>query len=330
MIWALSIGGVIIFVAASALFSGAETGLYCVNRLRLRLADHRGDLSARRLQTFLDDEQGALATTLTGTNLANYLTTVSVALLLSRQSGLSDSAVELYTTAIVTPLLFVCGEVVPKNLFQRDADRLLCATGPVLLAARRVFAPVVWCLRILSARLIALFDPDEGRPGNLDDRRRIALMLREAMAGGDPAGEHGAFVDRALNLPDTPVHAVMVPWSAVAALPAEADREEFLRRVKRVAHSRLPVYRDDPHQAARVTGVVHVPTLLADDTWQRAGDRALPVVRLGPADPVSSALIRVQQSGQPMALVVGPHGACLGIVTLKDLLEEIVGELAAW
>ncbi|MHC4093075.1 MAG: CNNM domain-containing protein [Planctomycetota bacterium] len=313
MIWLLCIGGFVVFVAASAFFSGTETGIYCVNRLRLRLSSDRGEPRAVRLQRLLEDEQGALATTLLGTNLANYLTTVSLALLLTRQIRLSEHQVEVYTTLIVTPLLFVFGEVLPKNLFQRDADRLLYSVAAMLVAAKRVFAPLVWALTMLSTRLLAAFATSEHRTAGPDD--------------GDHAGRHGEFVDRVLNLPSTPVRAVMIPRDQVISLSADADRQEFLRTARRHAHSRLPVYR---RHSGQIMGVVDVHALLADEMWDRVDQRVQPTERLDPDEPVASAILQVQRSGLPMAIVARQQGPLMGIVTLKDLLEEIVGELAAW
>jgi CBS domain containing-hemolysin-like protein len=327
MIWLLCIGGFVVFVAASAFFSGTETGIYCVNRLRLRLSSDRGEPRAVRLQRLLEDEQGALATTLLGTNLANYLTTVSLALLLTRQIRLSEHQVEVYTTLIVTPLLFVFGEVLPKNLFQRDADRLLYPVAAMLVAAKRVFAPLVWALTMLSTRLLAAFATSERRTAGPDDRYRVGALLREALADGDHAGRHGEFVDRVLNLPSTPVRAVMIPRDQVISLSANADRQEFLRTARRHAHSRLPVYRD---HSGQIMGVVDVHALLADDMWDRVDQRVQPTERLDPDEPVASAILQVQRSGLSMAIVARQQGPLMGIVTLKDLLEEIVGELAAW
>lgn len=327
MMWLLCVGGLAVCVGASAFFSGSETGIYCVNRLRLRLSSDRGDARAVRLQRLLDDEQGSLAVTLLGTNLSNYLATVSMALLLARHIRLPAGQVEVYTTLIVTPLLFVFGEVLPKNLFQRDADRLLYGGAVALTAAKRVFAPLVWAFTALSARLTAALDHGEEPPAHSDDRRRVGALLREALADGDHAGRHGEFVDRVLDLPDTPVRAVMIPAGEVVSLPAEADRDEFLRQARRHVLSRLPVFH---RQSGRIIGVVNVHALLADETWEQVSQRLQPIERLDPGEPVSSAILRIQRSGLPMAVVAQEDGPMLGIVTLKDLLEEIVGELAVW
>lgn len=332
MTWAVYGLGVLAFVAASALFSGSETGIYCVNRLRLRLARDRGDVAAMRLHRFLEDEQGALSVILVGTNVANYLTTVFAALLLSRQSGLSDRAVELYTTLLVTPVLFVFAEVTPKNMFQREADRLLYRCGLALLTAKRVFAPVVWCVRVLSATLLSAVGWSEDRPGSAYRRHHVAKLLREALAGPPwaGAGRHLEFVDRVMALPERTVGEVMVPGARVVSLAADTDREAFLRFARQNVYSRVPVVETDPQGAPRIVGVVYVYALLADESWSRVGQRVRPVERLNPKESVASAIVQLQRSSQPIAVVATPHHGLLGVVTLKDLLEEIVGELAAW
>ena len=91
--------------------------------------------------------------------------------------------------------------------------------------------------------------------------------------------------------------------------------------------SRLPVFH---RQSGRIIGVVNVHALLADETWEQVSQRLQPIERLDPGEPVSSAILRIQRSGLPMAVVAQKDGPMLGIVTLKDLLEEIVGELAVW
>jgi len=314
----------VLCVLASGFFSGSETGLYCVNRLRLRLRADRGEAAAVRLQRLLDDEPSALGVILVGTNVANYLTTVCMALLLSARPGLSDREVEIYTTLLVTPVVFVWGEVVPKNLFQRAADRLLYTSGLGLSLAGKLFAPLVWGIRILADRMVTALGSAEAEQGARDHRWRMAGLLRDALADRDRAGRHGEFVDRALLLSETAVTAAMVPMSEVVTISARADRAAFLEVARSTTHSRLVVVRGD---RPRVQGVVDVQTLLADDTWQRIEDRTEDVVHLRPRESIASAIVRVHRSARAMALVSSPGGAVLGVVTLKDLLEEVVGEL---
>ena len=216
--WLIYVSALLLCVLLSALFSGSETGMYCVNRLKLRLRSDRGRIRAVRLQGLFENEQRALAVILIGTNLANYLTTIMMAMLLGRQMGLSDRQVEFYTTLMVTPLLFVFGEVLPKNLFQLAADRLLYPCSLPLAIAERVFHPIVWLIERGSAWLPVAGTADTGgsrssRPGVLHHRDHVVALLHEALAVDGPA-VHGAagrrhdFVDRVLRLSETPISAV--------------------------------------------------------------------------------------------------------------------------
>ena len=134
-------------------------------------------------------------------------------------------------------------------------------------------------------------------------------------------------VDRALTLADTSVHTVMTPRNRVVSIAAAAGRDKLLSLARTKQYSLLPVFK---HHPRRIVGIVEVPRLLDDDTWQTVGEQMMPFIRLDPHESVASALIRLQQERARMAVVVDRGGYLLGIVTLKDLLEELVGELSAW
>jgi putative hemolysin len=327
MIWLVCIPALLLWVALSGLFSGAETGVYCLNRLRLRLQSDEGRNQARRLRRLLDDEQQALAIILVGTNLANYLATVTAAVLLGNEFAISDRAVETYTTVLVTPLLFVFAEVLPKNLFQRDPDRLLYRCSLALAGARWLFFPAAWGIRHLSSLVMRVAGPPGAGRQPLDQRDRVAALLQEALASSKDVHHHGEFVERVLRLSDTRISEVMVPLDQVISVPADTDRAGFLRLVERTRHTRLPVYQDD---RSRFIGIAHAHDLLADPSWERVGQRLQPLHSLRPDDSVALAVVQVRRTGLRMAIVDGADGRPLGIVTVKDLLEEIVGELAAW
>ncbi len=201
-----------------------------------------------------------------------------------------------------------------------------------LLTAKRLFAPVVWCVRVLSASLLSVTGWSEDRPGGADRRRHVGKLLREALAGPPwaGAGRHLEFVDRVMDLPERTVGEVMVPGPRVVCLSSDTDREAFLRFARQNVHSRVPVVDSDSQGGRRIVGVVYVYALLADESWSRVGQRVQPVERLNPNESVASAIIQLQHSSQPIAVVTTPDQGLLGVVTLKDLLEEIVGELAAW
>lgn len=321
----------LIFIAAmlgSALCSGTETGVYCVNRLRVQLGAQRGDRRAQRLARILDEQQSAVMAILIGNNVTNYAGTAACAYLLGHYLDSSTLSVELYTVALLTPLVFIFGEVTPKNLFQANADALMPpVSGPLELWMRLLRATgVIPMLRAMTRGAARLLREDPGILKSSDPRRRVALLLSEALAGRTVDEEQSRLVERSLQLAETPLHAVMVPRSLVVTVPAEADRRELLAVARRTRHRRAPVV--DP-KSRQVIGLADIDALLAADDWTTVGQQAAPILALRPADTVGSAIPQMQQGGHAMAVVTDRSGQMLGLVTIKDLLEELVGELGA-
>ena len=323
MIITLLIIGVIAAVCFSGFYSGSETGLYCVNRLRVRVRADRGDLCAQRLARLLDDDRGALSTLLIGTNVANYLATITVASVLLRTMDVGPGKSEVYTTLIVTPVIFVFGEVVPKNLFQRDADRLMFLGTRLFQLSAWLFRLPVMAINWIAGVIIGAVTT--GPVADVTDpRRRVAILLQEALAAEDAESEHRELVGRVLELRDLAVHQVMVPRNRVVMIHGGAQRKDVLSLARKQAHARFPVYEDQPR---RIQGFVHLHELLGDDSWQAVRERIHPIVNVHPHDSVSAAVVRLQAAKQPLAAVVDRSGYLLGLVTLNDLLSELVGEL---
>src|SRR3990172_2517338 len=152
MMWALVGGAVLVGLLGAAFFCGCETGLYCVNRLRVQLGVQERDSKLLRLSSLLENEQEALSVTLIGTNLMEYVATTAVAFLFADVLHWSGADTELYTVLLVTPVVFVFCEVVPKNLFQLHADRMMPRGSWLLTLADRIFRAtgIVWFLTKLT------------------------------------------------------------------------------------------------------------------------------------------------------------------------------------
>lgn len=322
----LAITGAVLAVLMSGFYSGSETGMYCVDRLRLRIDSERGDHRAARIARMLDHEHNALSAMLMGTNISNYFATVLVADLFSRTLGVHSGASELYTTAVVTPVIFVFGEVFPKTLYQRHADALMRAGAFLLHLSMYVLYVPVTVLNRTMRPLVRLIDPG-GLVEAADPRRKIASLLQGALADQDDEGDHLAYVDRVFGLSTISLHQVMVPRNRVVSIHGDAQRKELMTLARRWPHSRLLVYDRAPR---RITGYVLVDELLTDKNWTQVHERARRVVELAANDSVATALVRLQNAREAIAVVTDRNGLLLGLVTLKDLLEELTGELPEW
>lgn len=327
MSWIL-IGAVIaIGLTLSAFFSGAETGLYCVNRLRLQLGVKKHDPTALRLSRVFADQQGALSVTLIGTNLMNYVTTGAVAYLFAELAGLDETVTELYTVLALTPIMFVFAEVVPKNLFRLHADTLLARGSRLLALSDRLFrlTGMVWCLSRLAGVINRLCGGRAPGGGGSAPKRRVAVLLQEALAGHTLGEDQSDLIERVCRISDTPIHAVMVPRNRVLAVSARSDRRQLVRVARRKGHSYLPVHDENRRH---VIGLVRVDELLQSEDWTTVEERLHPVTTLSPHESVATALARLQKVRRSLAIVTDHGGQMLGIVTITDLLGEIVGELS--
>ncbi|MFQ5807296.1 MAG: CNNM domain-containing protein [Phycisphaerae bacterium] len=321
--------GAIVAVTLSAFFSGTETGIYCLNRVRLNVRAGQNETGARRLTSLLERPQDLVITTLLGTNVADYLATVCVMALLLHYA-VSQSLSEVYATAIVTPLILVFGGVIPKDWFQRESNRLMYALALPLTWCRRVACGtgLVGMLGGLTRYLIRRVDPQRaGAEEELLPRARIRRLLSEAAAGGGLSAFQRDTLERVMEISRVRVVDVMVPRQRAAIVPIDTPRAELLR-IARMAHfSRLPVYRDDPR---RIVGIVNVYHVLTDDEQKPIGAHVQEATFLHATETVPAALLKMQQARQVMAIVTDRAGNCLGLFTMKDLVEEIVGELEAW
>ena len=321
--------GTILSLAASAFFSGAETGVYCLNRVRLNVRADQQDSRARQLARLMQRSQELVMTTLLGTNVADYLATACVTALLLRLVA-ERSLAEIYATAILTPLVLVFGGVIPKDWFQRQSDRLMYVLVPVLGACHRVarWTGLVWSLGKLTSALIRRIDPQQALlEQELLPRARMRLLLTEGAASGGLSDFQRDTLERVMKISRVRLARVMVPQQRAAIVPIDIKREDLLR-IARMAHfSRLPVYRKDPR---RIIGIINVYHVITDNQERPIPEYVQPATFLQASETVPSALLKLQQARQVMGIVTNSRGECLGVFTMKDLVEEIVGELEAW
>ncbi len=332
LLWA---GMCAVFVFLSGLFSGSETGLYCLNRMRLRLAAHEKRRSAVRLQQLMLDEPGLLFTTLLGTNIANYLAPVCLTVIfLGSVAGVTaaerEHLAEFYTTLILTPVVFIFGEVVPKNVFQRQADRFMPRISSVLAIVHRAIQAtgLVTLQGYISEVVMKRLHRRPATGSALHSRLGLYQMLREGAASGALSHTQVFMLERIHMLRSTRVGSVMVPWSATITISADTSPAAIENTIRNTSVSRLPVHRADARR--RIIGVAHLLDLLTSESDEPVTAHMRPPVELSPNMPVIDALAALQRRHRRMAIVIDKWGHCVGIVTVKDLVEEIVGELAAW
>lgn len=321
--------GALLTLALSAFFSGTETGTYCLNRVRLRVRADRGDPAARRLADLMRRQEELVIANLFGTSAVDYLFTVCITTLLLNLAFAAHQ-VEFYATLIVTPLMLVFGALVPKEWFRRESDRLMYPLALSLAACVKLarLTGLPWLLQKLTRALVRRIDPARAaQEEGLFSRGHMLRLLQEGATRGGLTVFQRDLIDRVLNVSQVRVGSVMIPRARIAAVPVDLPREDFLR-IARMAHfSRLPVYEGDP---ARIIGIINVYDVLTDEERKSIAAHVREALFLQPDESVPRVLLKLQQNRQAMAIVRDRNEKCVGILTIKDLVEEIVGDLEAW
>ena len=305
-------------------FAASELSVISCDRVALRKEAEAGGRSARLLEAFLANKQRLLATTLVGTQLSVVISTVVMTYSLH---ALHPAHAELYLLAGLTPVTVVLGEIVPKALGQQHADWMARKLVYPLWLASKVFAPVVFGLtRFTSWVTRSLRVPER----KIVTREELELLLKGPGQGGRTAqgditeGER-QIISRIFDFTDLTVGDVMVPLSDVSALAEDADLETAAREIEDKQYTRFPVYRE---RIDRIVGTVHAfDVLKAGRADVQVGSIARASIFVPRSQAAVDLLVELQRARQGMAIVVDEYGGAVGVCTIEDILEEIVGEI---
>jgi CBS domain containing-hemolysin-like protein len=314
----------LVALVGSAFFSGAETGLMSVSRVRLSLLARQGDGRVDRLLRLRDDLDDAILTCLVGTNLSNVLASAVATALLTALLGPRGEGLAVVAASLV---LVVFGEILPKIVYREYAERLTLASLRPLLGFRLVIWPLRAGLRAYSRLLQRLAGP-VGEVAPRLDRTALAALL----ATDDPDPREQRFqqtMERFLRLSNRRLGELMRPLAEVVALPAGVTLERALAVAAGSGFSRLPV---------RGTGGDLEGYLLVRDLLLAEGHLAtsepVPVDLIRPLLLVDSGLSpyelfeELHSRDAQLAAVVDPAGRAVGIITLEDLIEKVTGAIA--
>jgi len=308
----------------SAFFSGSETGFYRVSRFRLVLSSLDGDRISRALLWLINNPSLFVATTLIGNNVANYLT--SLAIVLFARGVSTSSLLEMVAPVLMSPLLFVYGELLPKNLFFQAPNRLLKLVGPLFLVFSIIFAPAVFILWALSRVL-------EKSMGQSPDRVRLTLARKELGQLFEEGQEVGILQpsQRLLSqnfaaVASTPVSQICTPIARANVLPENATLADARRLANRKQLPDIPIVQS---KSNTVIGFVRTIDVLLRDVEDEAAAKEsigdiLPLTRIRGTELVAEALMRMQAGRQTLALVTNRTGKPMGLLSIDQLTNPLL------
>ena len=307
----------------SAVFSGAETGVYSVSRVRLEAEAQEGKRSARQLTRLLRDDAALLITLLIGNNLVLEALTHMTEATLGR-SLLPSYAHELVASLVVTPLVFLWGELIPKDLFRRRPHLLLGFVAPLISVFRWLVSPLAWPLTVVSTGLERLLGLPQEDFARILRREEMVELLAESRRTGEIPPQAEELAHNVLVLRHTPLSSVAVPWERVVSVDLERGEAAAHEAVARASYTRLPALASGPDKKREVVGYLHQLDVLGLAPGEPLAASVRPILELPPDLPLDRAVARLQASGQRLA-VVGTARNPRGLVSLMDLLATLAG-----
>jgi Mg2+/Co2+ transporter CorB len=315
-------------ILLNAFFSAAETALTGASRARMATLEREGDRKAARVNALNENRERMIGAVLLGANLVQV---AASAISSSIFTGLYGDLAPLITTLVLTPLLLIFGEVGPKTLAITAADNIARAVAAPVQWMVRVLAPIVGAVQWIVNNALKLFgvrvDDDTDAFGAA--RAEIAGAVEMHAEEGGVEAETRHRLIGALDLSELTVADVMIHRKAIKTLDADLPPREILAQAMSSAHTRLPLYKDEPEN---IVGVLHARDLLrAVSEHGRDGFEITDVMRKPWFAPMTTSaedqLAEFLRRREHFALVVDEYGALMGLVTLEDILEEIVGDI---
>jgi magnesium and cobalt exporter, CNNM family len=314
---------VVLALLVTAFFSAAEMSFIAANRLRLRhLAEAGNRNAARYLESFKQPER-LLSTAMMGVTIA-HITASSVATW-ALVPEVGEAPALVVTTVLLTPLMLVFGEVIPKAVAREWATALILRLFHVIEIASRILAPLNWSANALVGGALALVGRRPTSTRVFVSREELKLLLQLEPEEADVTSSEAEMIDKIFDLGETAVREVMVPMVDVAALPETATPEDCVRLIAERGFSRIPVYAD---RIFNVVGVVTAMDLLRHGATARDVRSLMRPASYVPETKRIDDLLRdMQKARVQLAVVVDEYGAAVGTVTVEDIVEQVVGEI---
>ena len=316
-------GLLIVLLLLSAFFSGSETALVSLNRYQLRHKARQGHRGARLAETLLQRPDRLIGLILLGNNLVNFSAASLVAIIALEMGG--EPAVALGTLAL-TLVVLIFSEAAPKTLAAMHPERLAFPAAMIYYPLLKILYPIVWLTNVASNGVLFLLGV-RSSDSELQPLTREELRTVVHEAGGRISSRYQQMLLSILDLEKVSVDDVMVPHNEIIGIDLDDEIEEIEAIISKSEHTRLPAYEDN---IDNIVGILHLRRLanLAPLSFDKTSLRELldEPYFVPEGTPLSKQLVQFQRRRERVALVVDEYGDIQGIVTIEDILEEIVGE----
>ena len=311
----------VILVGFSAFFSASETAFSSLNQIRLKSRAEDGDSSAARVLNMAEQYDKLLSTILIGNNIVNIAAASIGTILFTRMLGAERGAT--VSTIVLTIIVLIFGEVTPKSLAKEMPEKVATAVSPFLVLLLALMTPLTWMFtqwKKLLGHFVHSGEADTITEGEL------MTMVSEAENDGELTDRESELIRSAIEFDDVEVEEILTPRVDVVAVEDDIPLEELAQTFAESGYSRLPVYHGT---IDNIIGVVHEKDFYIARLKKatKIDDLVVPTLYTTGSTQISQLLRTLREQHHHLAVVVDEYGGTEGIITLEDILEELVGEI---
>lgn len=314
---------IIVSLAVQAFFAGSEMGIISSNRIKISHRALKGDKRARHLDFLLENPEKLLATTLVGVNIAVIAGSSLASGAAMRFFGNANTAASV-SALIMLPLVLIFGQLIPMMLARKNPTPVSLALALPMKAAYFILFPLVFFAGNLAAIFAKSIRAKGAKKSHFVTREELKLIIKEDMKKGVM---DEVFTDMAYEIFDfgsTDAEDIMVPLKDVVSASTETTVRDIIGIIIETGYSWIPVYGEGPEN---ISGVIKATDLLTEEAEKKALEVMRPCFLAKKEDLLEDILKNMQREETNFAVVADPNGKAVGIVTLEDIIEEIVGEI---
>jgi CBS domain containing-hemolysin-like protein len=319
----IQLAALVILLLLSSFFSSAETALTTINKMRIRTLAEAGDRKAQMVMRVTDDTGKMLSTILIGNNVVNLsasslMTTLTIQLFGNKAVGIA--------TGVLTLLILVFGEISPKTVATLDADRLAMRYAGVIHALMVVLTPVIFVVNQLAMAFLFLMKVDPNQKPEAITEEELRTIVEVSHEEGVIESEEKKMINNVFDFGDAVAKDVMIPRIDMTFADVNMSYEELLELFRREKYTRIPVYEDTTDN---VIGIINMKDLILHDQAETFSVRELmrePIYTYE-YKKLAELMVEMRKTFHNIVIVLDEYGATAGLITLEDMLEEIVGEI---
>lgn len=309
-----------ILVVCSAYFSATETAFTSLNRIRIKNLANDGDRKAKEVQDLSERYDSLLSTILVGNNIVNIAMSSIATVLFMELYPVYGATI---ATAVVTVIVLIFGEISPKSLAKESPEKFAMFSAPIIKALMVILAPVNFLFSLWKKLLAKLFNADGVNPITEDE---LLTIVEEAETEGGIDEDQSELIQNAIEFNELEAWDVLTPRVEIQAVELDESQEEIAELFRTTGFSRLPVYEDD---LDNIVGVLNQKDFhnYIKGTDTPVSQYVKPVIFVAGSMKISQLLKRLQTVKTHIAIIVDEYGGTSGLVTMEDIIEELVGEI---